>query len=413
VALFPIPSQTTGSRFSPKRNMRSELQRSRIGLGLLKVVLTLGAFACGFLNWSRAQPADGVSAEADRTAMAVEALSRLQGVDLDQNPRIKEAVLKVLDRTRGTPNFLKLVQQFKLAGQEPGVLEIAALNSTNETGVEAVRLLLAKKAYPLLQAALEGTNVPVAIKISEALGNSGKNEAAKLLLPLVPDTRKDTGLRKQAVRSLAQISEGASALLNLAKEGKLPNDLKFTAATELNRVRWPALKTQAATLLPLPQSRNAQPLPPLSELLKMKGDAASGEKVFANPTVGCMTCHQVKGQGVDFGPNLSEIGSKLGKDALYESILEPSAGISFGFEAWQLQLKSGDEAYGLIVSETADEVAVKAVGGIVTRYKKGDIVHREQLKVSIMPSGLQQAMSAQDLVDLVEYLFSLKKAGGN
>ena len=106
---------------------------------------------------------------------------------------------------------------------------------------------------------------------------------------------------------------------------------------------------------------------------------------------------------------MSEIGGKLGKDALYQAILEPSAGISFGFEAWQIELKSGDEAYGLIVSETAQELAMKAVGGIVTRYKKSDISKREQLKLSIMPADLQQAMSAQDLVDLVEYLASLKK----
>src|SRR6185503_14571653 len=113
--------------------------------------------------------------------------------------------------------------------------------------------------------------------------------------------------------------------------------------------------------------------------------------------------HRVKGQGVDFGPDLSEIGDKLGKDALYEAILDPSAGISFGYEAFQVQLKSGDEPFGLIASDTADEIAIKAIGGIVTRYKKSDILKRDQMKLSIMPAGLQQNMTTQDLVDLVEY----------
>ena len=101
----------------------------------------------------------------------------------------------------------------------------------------------------------------------------------------------------------------------------------------------------------------------------------------------------------------------MGKDALYESILDPSAGISFGFEAWQINLKDGDEAYGLIVSDTPDEIAVKAVGGVVTRYAKANIASRTKQKLSIMPSGLQQAMTRQELVDLVEYLASLKKKG--
>jgi putative heme-binding domain-containing protein len=249
------------------------------------------------------------------------------------------------------------------------------------------------------------------MKVAEALGNTSQNEAAKLLLPLVTAARIDLALRKQAVRSLAQTSQGASGLLRLAKEQQLPEDMKLTASSELNRVRWPAMKAEAATVLPLPQGRNAQPLPPLVELLKMPGDPANGAKVFSSAAVGCANCHQVKGQGVDFGPNLTEIGSKLGKDALFEAILDPSAGISFGFEAWQFELRSGDEAYGLLVSETAEEVAVKAVGGIVTRYKKGDVAKREQMKLSIMPVGLQQAMTTQELVDLVEYLFSLKKSG--
>ena len=162
--------------------------------------------------------------------------------------------------------------------------------------------------------------------------------------------------------------------------------------------------------MPQPQVRNAQPLPPISELIKKTGDARRGAEVFRRDVVGCIKCHQVNGEGIDFGPNLSEIGTKLGKDALYEAILDPSAGISFGFEAWQIELKSGDEAYGLIVSDTAEEIAVKTQGGIVSRYKKSDVTKREQQKLSIMPAGLQQTLSTADLVDLVEYLSSLKKA---
>jgi len=99
----------------------------------------------------------------------------------------------------------------------------------------------------------------------------------------------------------------------------------------------------------------------------------------------------------------------LGKDALLESILDPSSGISFGYEAWQLELKNGDEAYGLISSETEAEITIKAVGGVSTRYNKSDIAKRTKQKLSIMPVGLQQNMSTQELVDLVEYLATLKK----
>jgi putative heme-binding domain-containing protein len=141
----------------------------------------------------------------------------------------------------------------------------------------------------------------------------------------------------------------------------------------------------------------------------MKGDAANGAAVFRRETTACIQCHQVRGEGREVGPALSEIGTKLPKEALVEAILDPSAGISFGFEGWQLQLKSGDDAYGIKVSDATDEVAIKDANGIVTRFKRGEIASMQQSKISIMPSGLQQTMTTQELVDLIEYLSSLKK----
>jgi putative heme-binding domain-containing protein len=227
----------------------------------------------------------------------------------------------------------------------------------------------------------------------------------------MPNYAIDFALRKQAVRSLARTSENAGELLKLAREEKLAGDLKFTASAALNVVRWPEIKAEAAKLLPPAQGQNSAPLPPLSDLLKMKGDPANGERIFTNASPGCANCHVVNGRGVELGPNLSEVGAKLGKDALIESVLEPSSGVSFGYEAWNFTLKNGDEVYGLLASETADEVAVKNIGGIITRLKKTDLASRQQSKLSIMPAGLQAAMTAQELVDLIEYLATLKKAG--
>jgi putative heme-binding domain-containing protein len=345
--------------------------------------------------------------------VAIEALLRLKEVDLNQNPKLKDALLKLLEKTRGTPNFVKLVQHFNLTDQNPGLLEVAIQHPASDTGVEAMRLILANRDFTLLQRVLQGSNAMAAIKTAEVLGNTAENETAELLFPIVTDPKSDSALRKQAIRSLTQTQKGAKAVLQLAREDKLSGDMKSTASAELNRVRWPEIKEEASKLLPPLRAQQAQPLPSVAELLKMKGDAANGARIFSSPTVGCANCHRVKGQGIDVGPDLSEIGSKLAKEACYQSILDPSAGISFGYEAWQLELSSGDEAYGLIVSESPDEIALKSAGGFVTRYKKSDIRKREQMKLSIMPAGLEQSMSAQELVDLVEYLVSLKKSNAH
>ena len=182
--------------------------------------------------------AAAVDADADKTALAVEALGRLQGVDINTNPKLKEAVLKVLEKTRGTANFVKLVQQFKLAGQNEGLLEVAIAQPASESGVEAMRLLLGGDGTTLIEKTLSGTNTVAATKTAEALGNTGENKITKLLLPVVSEPKSDLALRKQSVRSLARTSEGAGELLKLAEAGTLPDDLKFTASTELNAVRW-------------------------------------------------------------------------------------------------------------------------------------------------------------------------------
>lgn len=341
----------------------------------------------------------------------VEALTRLQNVNLEEKPAIKGAVLKVLEQTRGTPNFVKLVQHFQLSGQNAGLIEAAVNNPKDESGVAAIRMVLASRDVKSIQEALGTTNVADAVRLIDVLGNSKVRQTVTLFEPLLLDDKKNIEVRRAAVRALAQTPEGANRLLALAKQDKLPEQLKFLAASELNVSHWPEIKNEAAKVLPLPAGQNAQPLPPISALVSMKGDAARGAEVYRRETVACINCHQVRSEGREVGPALTEIGSKLTKEAMYEAILDPSAGISFGFEAWQAQLKSGDEAYGIKASDTPEEVALKDMNGIVTRYKKSEIAGLQQSKMSIMPAGLQQSMTTQELVDLVEYLSSLKKAG--
>ena len=113
-------------------------------------------------------------------------------------------------------------------------------------------------------------------------------------------------------------------------------------------------------------------------------------------------------KGADFGPGLSEIGSKLGKDVLYQSILDPNAGVSMGFETWMITLKNGQVAMGIIRSETNEQLVLALPGGVANTFDKKQIEKREKLPTTMMPVGLQAMFSQDDLVNLIEYLSSLK-----
>jgi putative heme-binding domain-containing protein len=368
---------------------------------MLRVILFAGLMTLE-PGVSRAQSTNAIDPQ---TSIAVEALSRLKGVDLEANPTVNAAVLRVLSKTKGTPQFVELVRDFKIKGQSEALLDYALAHPSESVSADAVRLILADNQKALLEKTVQSTNAAAAIQV---IGNANEKELRPLVQWALQNTQ-DTNARRAAVRALAKSQDGATFLLKLTKEDKLPADVRLLASSELNFAPWPQIKSEAAQVLPLPQGQNAEPLPPIHQLIKRTGNARHGSELFKSPTVGCSNCHQINGEGMNFGPALSEIGTKLGKDALYESILDPSAGIAFGYEGWSIELKNGDEAVGLITSETADEIALKTQNGITTKYKKSDIARRQRMALSIMPAGLQLTMSADDLVDLVEFLASLRK----
>ncbi|MGZ8900452.1 MAG: c-type cytochrome [Limisphaerales bacterium] len=366
------------------------------------LVLRLFSLAAALCLTTFAQPAK----VDDQTSVQIEALNRLKGADLEANAALKAAVLRILDKTRGTPQFVEIISDFSLKGHGPALLEYAIKYPNETSAIEAFRLALAENASSL-RTLLDSTN---AVAVVQLIANTQDKELQQHLKSLAQDTAKPLATRQAAVQMLARTEHGASFLLDLAKNEKLPSDLKLTASSELNLAPWPEIKKNALEILPLPQTKTSEPLPPISELVKRTGNLDRGREVFESQTAACSACHVVNGKGTDVGPQLSEIGTKLGKDALYQSILDPSSGISFGFEAYNIQLKNDDELFGIITSETADELTVKTQTGVINKVKKSEIVNRQKLATSLMPVGLQLTMTTQELVDLVEFLASLKKA---
>ena len=162
-------------------------------------------------------------------------------------------------------------------------------------------------------------------------------------------------------------------------------------------------------LFPLPPGRNSEPLPPLSELLERKGDVVQGRIAF-HSTGTCAKCHVVNGIGLNIGPELSEIGRKLSKPAMFESVLYPSAAISHNYETWTVLDVNGNITTGLLVSETPDEIQIKDEKALVRTIAVADIEERAKQPISLMPADLHKILSVQELVDIVEYMTTLKRA---
>jgi putative membrane-bound dehydrogenase-like protein len=156
-------------------------------------------------------------------------------------------------------------------------------------------------------------------------------------------------------------------------------------------------------------SKDGVILPAIDELAKLAGDAKAGEAVFLNAKgANCISCHQIGNQGQMLGPPLATVGQKLNKPQLYEAILKPSAGILMGYESWVVRTKKGETISGLKTSETANGITIKDTKGQYHDVAAADIARQVKQPVSIMPEGMSQTMTKQELVDLVEYLTTLK-----
>lgn len=219
------------------------------------------------------------------------------------------------------------------------------------------------------------------------------------------DSTKDVEIRTLAVRTFAGPWQSENRLLELAKENKIREDLHIAAGGVFQAAWRGDIREEGAKYIKLPGSREGAQLPAVSVLVETEGNPDNGKEVFKNL---CSNCHEVNNEGVSFGPDLSEIGDKLPKVALFNSILFPDQGISFGYEGYRIELKDGSTAMGKIVSETEDKIDLQFLTARQS-IDKSSVVSKIKMETSLMPGNLHSSMSQQELVDLVEYLSGLKK----
>ncbi|SIN65423.1 DUF7133 domain-containing protein [Chitinophaga niabensis] len=139
----------------------------------------------------------------------------------------------------------------------------------------------------------------------------------------------------------------------------------------------------------------------------LKGDPAKGKLLFT--AQGCVACHSInKGEKMK-GPFMGQIGSIMNREQITESILKPNASISQGFSTVTITAKGGKSYMGFVTEETAARVVLRDIGGNVYTVKASDILSRKEMKTSMMPPGLANALSYEELASLVTFLAQQKK----
>lgn len=330
------------------------------------------------------------------------ALRHLDADFVKTNTEAKKLLRTTMANLKGK-EYIEFANRYPLVEEQPRLLEMIVKNDN------------AREASDILLSYIEGVafvkniiNNPKkeedALKIMAAMRSTGSKTHLDILNAAAFDKKRSEKFRRTAFQSIGGSWGGEDMILAYLKAGKIEKQFVPSAVEGVSKAWRRNVRTEAYKYLGKTTTTQAK-MPDINVLIGMKGDATKGLEHFKTY---CGICHQVKNEGVDFGPKLTNIGAKLPKEGQYLAILHPDAGISFGYEGWEIKMKDGSTYMGIITSRTESEWTMKMAGGTTQNLKVSNIKSKKQLPNSLMPTGFHESMSQQELVDLVEYLVGLR-----
>ncbi|MGB7347476.1 MAG: PVC-type heme-binding CxxCH protein [Pirellulaceae bacterium] len=138
------------------------------------------------------------------------------------------------------------------------------------------------------------------------------------------------------------------------------------------------------------------------------GDIDRGRKAFFSENAKCASCHRIAKEGKQIGPDLTTIGANRSASDLLESIVLPSSSIVRDYGTFNVLTDEGKTVVGLLAKETSDTLTIQQSTGDLVEINRDEIEQVSPSTVSIMPNGLDESLTKQQLVDIVAYLRSLR-----
>ncbi|MDF1812128.1 MAG: DUF1080 domain-containing protein [Verrucomicrobiales bacterium] len=209
--------------------------------------------------------------------------------------------------------------------------------------------------------------------------------------------------RREALNLIATNSRSAILLMKKMKAGEIPASIMPPMQRwSFGRSSNEEIKSLATELFGKTDNDRAKVVADYQKAIKgLKGDPVAGKQVFQKGT--CFTCHKKGEMGVDVGPSLADV--KIKPDgALLTDILDPNRAVEERWAAYQIETKSGQNYAGLVAAETGNTVEIRVPGGHSETIPRDQITKTTSTGLSLMPVGLEAAISKQEMADLLAFL---------
>lgn len=276
----------------------------------------------------------------------------------------------------------------------------------------ALPRLRGDKAAEELEAALPGASVHFGAVILEALATIDAKRAAELAAPAFAEVTDPDQAATLLNGFLNRV--GAPKILGdaLAKVELSPEAAGHitTAMTRMGRSDSAILGVlqDAIGVTSGERAYSAEFVEKLAAEVVENGNASAGAEIYARVQSNCVACHQIEGVGGVIGPALDSVGAGLPVDLMIESVLWPQRQMKEGYFAISITTKDGETMMGYRESEEDGVLVIRdTAAGTEKSVNRREIQKLEQIG-SLMPPGLTNGLSREELRDLVAYLMSLK-----
>ena len=299
--------------------------------------------------------------------------------------------LKAISRDASNPKLLRVAALEAASGKDarlgdPAFALLIELFVGDATATESARA-----AQLLGQASLTPQQL---MELAPHLSLAGSIPLRDLIRPFGRDSRLEV----------------ATAFLEAMEKTRSVLSLPVPEFSDIVKRYPPELRDRANALLDRIEAEEARQVAQVDRLLPLlkTGDAANGRKVFFGKKSKCASCHRIASEGGRIGPDLTTIGANRSPADLLESIVLPSATIVREYDPYSVVTTKGRVISGLIVRDTKEVVHVQPATGEPVVVPRSEIESVNPATVSIMPKGLDQALTEKELADVVAFLKSLK-----
>jgi putative heme-binding domain-containing protein len=290
------------------------------------------------------------------------------------------------------------------------ILETAKRASSNKDSLtsrlQAIALLgyfSPGKTENTLMELLSPNNAPeIQLEAIQSLGNLNSEEAGKILTETAAWKTYTPKIKGAVIATLVSRPILRNQLL-MAIEANSINPAEIPSATRISLMKASdqKVKNRAENLFEeLESGGRMKVYEDHKNILNLKGEAANGQGVFKT---NCATCHTYAGEGGNVGPDLSGISNQPAMALLLHTIV-PNYEVLPGYQAISVTTHDGKQVTGWITAESVNALSLKTAYGTEENILRAQIKNIENPGLSLMPDGLEQNMTDQEMADLMAYL---------